>query len=358
MDVATRDIHENDLQKYAERVRAAKDLRLAGGPKPLNTDFMARYTGIKEGDPVTGGSLAGGLWPDPIMVAPIVDHFKGEYPTEPEHKTCKTYWSMDIFKGEQAHTFKARGVKFRVLHGYIGKGGKVIAACPHCLHTRSIELCKHIERASESYTDDNLMRHVTVTETKAKRIAATVKKRNQRNKEGITYSVVKVPQNNSQVWILHDVPDIEGQPLPVDRGSLFELIQQVIKHTPKGRRGWRGLAKWGQAETETAKGEGQKPKAKQDPDFVARLLGEKWGKFSVLLQGFLGEDDPITKKGITFEADLGELLQFLDDAGLNYAVIEGKLPDVPLKAYKQDTICAKRDNTPQQLEFQEDPIPF
>ena len=359
MDVANRDIHESELLTFAERVRAAKDLRLAGGPKPLNTAFMARYAGLKEGDPVTGGNLAGELWQDPVMVAPGVDHFKGEYPAEPEHKTCYTYWDMPIYEGEQGHVFKARGERRRVLRSFIGKGG-IVAACPHCLHKRTIELCNQIERASESYTDQNLMRHVTVTDTKARRIAATVKKRNQRNKaEGITYSVVKVPQNNGQVWILHDVPDIEGQSLPVDRGSLFKMVYQAIRHTPKGRRGWRGLSKWGQAETESPKGEGQKQKAKQDNlKLVARLRGENWGKFSVLLQGFLGEDDPITRKGITFEADLTDMLQFLDDAGLNYAVIEGKLPDVPLKAYKQSKICVKRDNTPHQLEFKEDSIPF
>jgi len=355
MDVANRDIHESDLLTYAQRVRAAKDLRLAGGHKPLDSELMSRYANKQ----LAGGSLAGELWLDSIMVAPGVDHFKGDYPPEPDHKTCQTYWAMDVYKSEQGHTFKARGVRFRVLHSYIGKGGKVIASCPHCLHNRAIELCKHIERASETYADQNLIRHVTVTDTKARRIAATVKKRNQRDKEGITYSVVKVPQHDGQVWLLHDVPNIEGQPLPVDRGSLFELIQGKVKNTPKGRRGWRGLAQWGKAETiKILEPIGNKPKAKKDPDFVARLLGEKWGKFSTLLQGFLGEDDPITRKGLTFEADLAALLQFLEDAGLNFAVIEGELPDVPLKAYKQSYTCLKRDNAPQQLEFRDDDIPF
>ena len=367
MDVTNRDVHENELLTYAERVRTAKDLRLAGSEwtKPLDTDFMARYAAVKDGSI----SLASELWFDSIMVAPAVSHFSGEYPAEPEDKTCNTYWSMDVYKSEQGHEVKARGARYSVLHSYIGKHG-LMGACPHCLHKRAVELSKHIERASETYTNQNLMRQATVSETKAGRIAATVKKRNQRDKEGITYSIVKVPQNNSQVWILHDVPDLEGEPLPHDRGSLYRMILNTVKKTPKGRRGWRGLAGWGQADKEQpaksepigSLAEGAKQKAKKDdPKFVARIMGENWGKFSTLLQGFLGEDTPITKKGITFEVDLDALLLFLDESGLNYAVIDGELPSVPLKAYKTKPICAKRDKPPKEPEQQqlwEDPITF
>ena len=326
----------DEAQETTETATAAKVITSTADL--LDHAFIDRYR--DENQRTSGGKLAGELWKEPIMVAPARDHFSGEYPDEPTtSKTCGTYWMADIYKNDNGHQVKAGGVHLSVLHSYITKGGKLIGACPHCLHERTLHLTRLIEKASQQYTHDNLMKITIVSDGEAKRIGERIKKRNQRS--DITLSVVKVPQPNGQTLLIHDVDDLEGKALPPERPELYNLVHGLVKNTPKGRRGWRGLVTWGNDKPVQDNRGGGGHQEKDKGDFVARLMGENFGKFATLLRGYLDTDEPITRrKGITFDVDITNFLQFLEDAGLDYAVTEGDLSHL---RHKIKGICAKRD---------------
>jgi len=315
-----------------------------------------------------GGSLARSIFKaNAEMVAPAREHFTGDYPGEIHQATCKTHWQATIHKADNGHTIKARGVRFSVLHDFTTKGGKLIFACPHCLHERTIQLCQGIESAALNYIHENHMRHVTVSDKEAKQIADKLRQRNKREHDnhqtGNYYSVIKVPQHDGQTWLLHDDPDTPGEALPTDRKQLYKLTYDKVKNTPKGRRGWRGLSRWGMyAEKQKSDNPGDEAK-KQASDFVARIMGENWGKFAQLMRGYFDYEGPLTRKGVTFEdCDLSNWLQFLEDAGLDFAVIEGELSQI---THKTKDTCLKCDNEPKTAVKKEgkqakqaEPLPF
>ena len=168
-------------------------------------------------------------------------------------------------------------------------------------------------------------------------------------KRHVTYTSFPLPAGKTAV--LHDAPDwLGGEALPADRAQLYELISQWTDHTPKGKRAGRGLKSWGlivpdkaqEAADEDTAENGPKPKPGQTKEKPAkwRIIGKGYGRIAMLLEAT--QDLKANNKRIDLNLPVNDFLDLLDRRGIDYA-LEGDVPDVTLSAYKQDSICTKRD---------------
>lgn len=311
----------------------------------------------------TGGDLARAAWgDDAVMAAPgrqwlprydaaslaHAGNFTGTYPLTGFKEHCRFYWKVNHYETSNGeHVHKGWGAHYPILHDYQGKRG-VIEACPHCIAERTLELCKMIEKAAVGHN----VRYGIMSDAGAKKLQGAIKKRNQRG-DGAILTVVKVPQVGGQTWILHDVPDVAGAELPTDRKELHALIYERVKLSPKGRRGWRGLATWGQPakpqDAQDAPGDAlaqddtEMPLDDIDDDLqlIGTTVGVDWVGFEETIAGFLKDGQRIGKRAVRFECPMSTLTKAWDKAKLNYCT---EWTDVPLKIVGQETTILSGTN--------------
>lgn len=282
-----------------------------------------------------------------VMVGSF-SHFDGRYPEPGHQRTCKTHWVISG-QGDKANSISP--VNFSLWRGYAMQGGELVPACEHCRHNRVMSFCKRIERASQQYADRNLMRWLELPEKEARAIQERLRKRNQRS-DDTPINFTTFPLEGGRVVLLHDAKDIDGQPLPIDRGELYDLVAGWALATPKGKRAGHGLGKWGvvDARQEAAEKDAGEKKEEKPQGKGWRLIGKEYGRFATMLGAHLDLD--IGAKGAKLDLDLTELLEFLEEFGIDYAT-EGQLPggNVPFSRYNQKTTSAKQDTRP----FEPDP---
>lgn len=297
-----------------------------------------------------GLELADGMWPNKQAVMVIsFSHFTGDYPGGHKDKTCKTNW---IISGRGHKVEKAAPVEFSLWRGYTTRGGEWVAPCEHCRHERVLSFCKKLEKASDIYRRENMMRYAVMSEKEAKQTADKIRKRNQRKEGHIFYTTF--PLQNSTV-ILHDAHDIDGTPLPGDRAALYDLVTGWVLNTPKGKRAGHGLSTWGTLPADIARGtavkdtqESKKNEATGGADDDEgshgrwRLIGPNYGRLARTLEAHL--DQRIPAKGAKVDLDLSELLDLFEKAGIDYAVFDGELPgDVTLNVCESKISSTKWD---------------
>ena len=122
---------------------------------------------------------------------------------------------------------------------------------------------------------------------------------------------------------------MSGQELPTDRAGLYDLVGQWVLNTHKGKRAGHGLLTWGKINarnnTEAEPTSDDEPKtAGGETPKRWRIIGADYLKVSSLIAGYL--DETPTAKGLRFKVDVGDMLKFLDAAGVDYA-IDGALPE-------------------------------
>lgn len=287
--------------------------------------------------------LAGEFWPDqqPILAIPIA-HFGGTYPAAPTApKVCKI---RGFVSGVGNTAVKWGRAEFSQWRGYTHpKSGRYIQPCQHCRHERVLETCEHIERASFQYSQDNLMRWQSVTQAEKNKQTAVIRKRKERG--AALASPVTFPLSNGRFILLHDAPDIGGQPLPSDRRELYHLVAGWVLDTPKGKRAGKGLATWGkQPDKPAGAAGGEKPTKEGQPE------GKRWrllvDNFSTLAREMAAYEGKPVKPG-EINIPVSEIVARLDNAGAVWAVESGELPaNVTLNREEEKPICVKCDNPP------------
>ncbi len=272
-----------------------------------------------------------------VMVATF-SHFTGNYPPAKQERKCETYW-VAAGVGNQVKSFAP--VRFTLWRPYKMRGGELVTACQHCQHNRVMEFCQKIEKASELYTYSLDMRYTILPTKEATKLKGRIKKRNQR---GAAVNAVTFPLEGGQTAVLHDATDIDGQELPCDRAALYELVKGWVLDTPEGKRAGHGLGTWGRLPKTNGTNEDEQEAAdpiKEDKSPTGnhwRLIGRNFGQVAMKVGAWMGED--ITVKGAKLNLDAGEFVQFLQDAGIDYA-IDG---DVPFSVCKDFGTYTKRDN--------------
>lgn len=305
-----------------------------------------------------GGNLAAEFFGEarrPVMLARCA-HFSGDYPNIDHERTCKTRWmaSGEVADGAARITAVGR-VHFQQWRGYQTKRGGHVAACPHCQDARIRDYCEKIEKAATLYSELGMLRWMAISEEEAKRNGARIRKHNERNGRDMLLQYTTFPlRDDGRVVFLHDAAGFfGGEKLPSDRTALYYLVSKWALQTPKGKRAGHGLGTWGMPpaaaedgqddqKRQDGQGGGQDGQKRRRPTF--RLLGENYGRMLTLLGAYLEEE--LRGRAVSLDIDAQRFIDFLEEAGIDYA-IDGKLPAyVTLSRNKTKDISAKRDTAP------------
>jgi len=280
---------------------------------------------------LTAGELAHDLFAEaPLKLS---QWFTGDWPTFEGERTCKTHWQA---KAQHMTIVSAAPQPWDNWRGFTTRKGIKVDACPHCRHERALDFCRRIERAAnDTYAFENQMRYATMSNADAKRMTGRLRKRNQRG-EDVAINLTTFPLGANKTIVLHDATDIDGAPLPSDRGALFTLIEAWALATPKGRRAGHGLGTWGrptrtndsEEDSHTVKCNDQREQ--RNPSGQWWIRGVEWGKALQAIEAYSGET--LNYTGNELQLDALGVLQALDAKGVAYELV-GDVPEVIMSRF-------------------------
>lgn len=276
----------------------------------------------REGRQLTGGELAGDIWPDKevVLSVPIADGpLNGKWPSKPGH-TCKHNWHAEEIAENQ----------WAISHwtGRAWRGG----LCNGCYYDRVMTLCKQIEWETEQADDAGRVKWIAVA---SGNFASLNKRfRNHRSRKGTDVRYIALPQYDNTYFVVHTDPDEGGEPIPLERAELFELLDANADTHPDRRvsssEGWGGPWSGMKGDGRSRKKPGKRG-GEESKDNSETQAGKK-GSVSFIGQGIgrllswanqLGyETDPRGRK-VHLQATKEQLIELLELGGFKYHAIRG-----------------------------------